>query len=240
MSLIHSIDLNKNSFIKLRNAMNKKSESSILPSYYQILKERKLCYPHNIQFSESSARVGFDNLIIHTVTRLLETISYQKSLAFVSNKPICFEIKYGFDGTTSNSNYKQGFAGQRYDDTYFFNSFMCPLSASCEDQILWKNPSPGGSLYCRPISINFSKESPEITKSEFEILQEQLECLVNQKIDFFSHSDNKIISTILDIKAKCTMVDGKVLNVLADNKASLRCRICKLTYKGYKGMFFSP
>ena len=76
----------------------------IYPSYYALQTVKKQCYPDGIVVDEVCCRVGCDELILHTFSRIIESIN-----AFVDGKNLLFEIKFGFDGCSSNSNYMLNF-----------------------------------------------------------------------------------------------------------------------------------
>ena len=139
------------------------------------------------------------------------------------------------DGTTSGSNYKQAFSSAEIDDTYIFSSFMCPLSLTekSTNAEIFTNHSPGDERKCRPLSIQFEKESNSLTESTYASIQEEL----MQTPYIMVPIGAELVK--VNITAHPTMMDGKCLNVLLENNASQRCRGCSETYKTFKGIFFS-
>lgn len=88
-------------------------------------------------------------------------------------------------------------------------------------KILWTNPTPSSTLYCRPIRFMFTKENAEKIKFEYNsILKfiETLECdIVKKEEQAFE----------ISYEMHCTMIDGAVANVLTGTNCASRCFICK-------------
>lgn len=105
------------------------------------------------------------------------------------------------------------------DRTVFIISFM-PLKIISEDNdILWINERPSSIRYCRPIKFEFTKETPSKTLQEYNFYTEEIRKLVPTIIT----KDEISFTVTHDIK--CTMIDGKVCNVLTDQKSSASCNI---------------
>lgn len=112
-----------------------------------------------------------------------------------------FRCKYGFDGTSANS-YKQKWKHEDSDDSHLFCTSIVPLQLEYENgkQILWRNPLPSSTRFCRPVRLQFIKESEEVTKNEHLIIEEQIKNLKNVNISGFNIKFDVCIS----------MIDGKV------------------------------
>lgn len=106
------------------------------------------------------------------------------------------------------------------DRTVFIISFM-PLKMISEDNdILWINERPLSIRYCRPIKFEFIKETPSKTLQKYNFYTEEIRKLVPTIIT----KDEIWFTVTHDIK--CTMIDGKVCNILTDQKSSAFCNIC--------------
>lgn len=106
------------------------------------------------------------------------------------------------------------------DRTVFIISFV-PLKIISEDNdILWINERPSSIRYCRPIKFEFTKETPSKTLQEYNFYTEEIRKLIPTIIT----KDEISFTVTHDIK--CTMIDGKVCNVLTDQKSSASCNIC--------------
>lgn len=71
-------------------------------------------------------------------------------------------------------------------------------------EVIWFNEGYSSPLFCRPISLEFAKETSEITRQrEAEITSE-----INNLIEFKSSQNDKTIS--INHKMILSMVNGKV------------------------------
>lgn len=160
---------------------------------YNIIHEAKLrCYPPKSDntVTECNAEVKLQFLLNYTIQRILliqdEVI---KSLIVVSRESVRnlnLVCKWGCDGTSGQNAYKQRFDnddGSMSDANIFFTSLV-PLQLISVDQetkntlVVWKNPRPSSTRFCRPIRIQFLHESTEATTSEMEFIKQQESNLV--------------------------------------------------------------
>ena len=79
----------------------------LYPSYYSIGLAKKECYPSGIVTDEVSTRVDCRKLILHTVNRILQSVM---PIDYDITDTIVIELKFGFDGCSSNSNYMLNFS----------------------------------------------------------------------------------------------------------------------------------
>ncbi|KAL4127473.1 hypothetical protein QTP88_011644 [Uroleucon formosanum] len=85
------------------------------------------------------------------------------------------------DGSSGQSEYKQVFNNECDSDSSIFFTSVVPLqlvSGDLDDPnkiILWQNPRPSSSRYCRPIKIQFIHETVDITLQEMEGIENQIE-----------------------------------------------------------------
>lgn len=105
------------------------------------------------------------------------------------------------------------------DQHVFFISIV-PLEVLLGSHILWKNPRPSSTRYCRPLKILFAKESTELVKVEIQNIQAQILEIVPTRLSRFQ----------VDHKLQLTMIDGKVFSVIAETSSQI-CGICKATPK---------
>lgn len=189
------------------------------PSYRKLLEEKKKCYPEDVEVTEKSASVKLQSLLDHTANRILESQSIDHLQAY-AEKEMLLISKWGMDGSSGHSQYKQNFTDNTATDSSLFSISMVPLVLSCNKEQVWENPTPSSTRYCRPIKFEYAKETGEYTKQQDDLMKEQI---------------NSIHETIINIsglqfkvehKLEETMVDGKVCNSLSDNKSAATCYIC--------------
>ena len=74
LALMVDLNLSKYQYLDLR-IQAKKVGSDIFPDYNRVLSVKQQCYPANIEITEHSAAVELQDLLTHTASRLLETLS---------------------------------------------------------------------------------------------------------------------------------------------------------------------
>lgn len=135
-----------------------------------------------ISLTETCAEIQLQSLLDHTVSRILLTQNdVIQSLPYEKIREMFLLCKWGCDGTSGQSTFKQKFSnddGTVTDSSIFYTSLV-PLqlhlimNETNEKKIVWQNPRPSSSRYCRPIKIEFLHETAESTRSEVENIKEQ-------------------------------------------------------------------
>lgn len=211
---------------KMMRMQSKERGADLYPNYHQILEAKKRCYPENMNIKDKSAEVPLQSLLDHTTTRILEI---SQSILTVTDKSLLENVeliaKWGFDGTSEQSQYKQK---AKFNDSDLFITWLVPLQLQTASQeghpiILWRNPRPSSVRFCRPIHFQFVKETKEIIKIERENIEAQISQLIPLTIT------NPVKITV-KYRLTLTMADGKVWSALTDNSSQV-CYICKATPK---------
>lgn len=230
LSLVTEAQLTKHQYLLIKNFVNTKISPNVLPCYQQITEAKKKCYPANINVTASSAEVELQSLFDHTVSRILE--SQKEVLDQIPNEclsNISLFGKWGFDGSTGHSEYKQCFSDPTLEDSSLFVTSYVPLQIvvkltddNCK--ILWKNPRPSSTRYCRPIRFQFLKESTAVSLQEEAYFKDKIDNLQPTVIQI----DNREL--VVSHKLQLSMVDGKICSALSETSTS-RCYICNATPK---------
>lgn len=129
--------------------------------------------------------------------------------------------------------YKQGFTDNIVDidkprDESVFTISLVPLKLLSGDKIIWENPQPSSTKFCRPIKFEFIKESDEIIRRE----KGYIENKINNLFPSYLNGDIVVRHELL-----LTMIDGKASSMLymRDNtKADEFFRYCSTTNNKYK------
>lgn len=209
----------------IRNQI-KPFNKNLYPPYYKVKLAKQLCYPSDIIISEVSAEIKLQSLINHTILRLYEA---QKDVfeAFPfspENKNPVLVVKWGCDGADQHK-YRQKFIEEGASDGSMFSLSMVPLQLYFDNRtsksVLWKNPAPSSTRYCRPIKFFFGKETAEVTRSEVRKIEEQIEKLLPTEVNV----NNLVIN--ITTKMVLSMIDGKVCNSLSSNTSTSTCYLCK-------------
>ena len=142
------------------------------------------------------------------------------------------ETKVGSDGTSGLSVYKLPSNINRKDEASVFLTSIVPMKiyAICKNRqkiLIWKNPKPSSTRYCRPVKIHFTKETKKVAEEENNRLEDCFHNVPDFNINF---TDNLSIPVKFSKKTfSYTMLDGKVINNLTNTKSHSTCRICKAT-----------
>ncbi|KAH9632262.1 hypothetical protein HF086_002897 [Spodoptera exigua] len=201
----------------------------VFPSYECIVKAKKGCYPseEHIVVTQSRAEIELQAILNKTAERLIEAqrevvtsvlpnISPNSSFTLIS--------KWGCDGSSGHSAYKQRFENSEDTDEFLFVYSFVPLRLIDEgNNIIWQNPRPSSTIFCRPIKFIFVKETMEMTKIETNKVLEQINNLEPTSCD--------LAGSEISVKHKLllTMTDGKVCNALTETHSSQKCYICGAT-----------
>ncbi|CAH2102438.1 unnamed protein product [Euphydryas editha] len=205
------------------------------PCYDLILKAKQECYPpkESLRITATCAESNLQCLMDLTVTRLskyLEDVIIR--LNEQERKSLMIICKWGCDGS-QQSKYKQSYDNETDSDANIFMSSFVPLRIVCGKEgskIVWQNPTPSSSRFCRPIRFRFVKETTDITKEEIKYVQESIKQLkktvvmLNEEEFSFGH------------QLKMSMIDGKVCNAATDTKSTSQCYICGATSKTFNDL----
>lgn len=205
---------------ELLHTQAKTRNSDLYPPYYKIAEAKNECYPKGIEISEVGVRIPLQSILNHTVKRLVETFD-ASMFENVGRKGLEMLTKWGMDGASGQSSYKQIFKdddGNCSDQSVFMISMM-PLQIQSADDKLWTNPNPSSTKLCRPICFEFMKESEENTGQHYKNIENQI---------------NKLKPTAIIVgekrirvyhKLNITMIDGKSTGYLTST-ANCNCPIC--------------
>ena len=150
-----------------------------------------------------------------TANRLLKGIEIKDD-----DKDLILVSKWGFDGASNQSNYKQKFVNQEDDDSSIFMGSLLPIKLLYGDNSLWENEIPNSTYYCRPIFFKFMKESIFNVTNEMNVMEAEISSLKD------TTSGGKTISHSLML----TMIDGKITSILSGTSTQC-CDICNATPK---------
>lgn len=217
LALIIDASLSKHDYTVLRQS-SKEIGNDIFPPYDQVLNQKKLCYPTEIDISETLASVKLQALLDHTAKRLFLTKLENFEPSMDSFVLLC---KWGCDGSSGHSQYKQTFENEGDTDANIFLTSLVPLRLIAADSIVWENPRPSSTRFCRPIRFIFSKETPDVVREEVTRMEQEIS---NLKETTFSINDRPISVTHSLV---LSMIDGKVSQALTHTASMAVCPICK-------------
>lgn len=204
----------------------------VFPSFYSLRKAKKACLPldEHVMITETSAEINLQALLNKTTERLVlaqnEVITACSSSGSECSSFILIS-KWGCDGSSGHSTYKQKFTNADDTDEFLFIFSLVPLQLRDESgNIIWQNPRPSSTMYCRPIKFMFAKESTDITVFETNKLLKDISELLPTICCVDGASEVSVKHELV-----LTMVDGKVCNALTETSSAQKCYICGATPK---------
>lgn len=152
------------------------SGADIWPCYNIVREVKSQCRPlkEDILIQESKAEVSLQSLLNHTVRRIVKMqseviIQYMKNVNVTDTEAV-FMCSWGFDGSSGYSAYKQSYASisenVHSNDENLFVTALIPLRLSVASFILWNNLASQSARFCRPIEMEFVRESIDVVKKK--------------------------------------------------------------------------
>lgn len=152
-------------------------------------------------------------------------------------------FKWGCDGSSNHSRYKQVFQEftedneiREYSDSHLFIFSLVPLRLLAKgaeqdaDEIIWNNTLPSSISLCRPIKLIFAKESADLTKKEVDSMKNQIAKLIptvcqldeaNVSVEpklYFSMIDTKVVNDVTGTHSQACYICGRSGKKLNDRK----------------------
>lgn len=206
----------------------KHQNGNIYPPYSHIFEAKKRCYPpeDSLTVTDYGAAIDLQALVDHTTERLFQ-ICDQNKIRQLDEPALEISFKWGLDGASGQSLYKQTFTNDsgKSSDASMFMVAMVPLLIKSHNIVIWKNPQPSSTKFCRPIKFDFMKETPQTTNEQFKFVDGQIDKLRKTTVV----KDGEELETTHRFYS--TMVDGKTINYLAENPSQANCNICRATPK---------
>lgn len=200
LSLIISLNLSKEQYMVLR-LVALENGHNLFPPYNKILEAKKAAYPQDLIINERKCEVSLQSLLDNTCERILSSCDFI-SIDSLSDKIFTLYCKWGFDGSSGYSMYKQAFSEENLSDESIFITSLVPVRIvqTTDNKVVWTNPKPSSTKFCRPIRYQLQHETEEISIIEEEYINRQIKALRPFKSDFGTINFNMML----------TMVDGKV------------------------------
>lgn len=171
LSLIVKCDLSRTNYEVLREN-GKKHNSNIYPPYTDVSRAKDECYPLGIIIDDSSACIPLDELLNHTLKRLLTVIEMPTSTTEIE-----LHCKWGADGSSGYNEFQQKpSTDSSSSDANLFLITVVPIRLvdSKNGTIIWNNPRPSSTRFCRPLRFLYEKESKELVKEQIESVQSEI------------------------------------------------------------------
>ena len=213
----------KNSWQLIRSSV-RDQHANIYPSYHEIHAAKVQCCPDGIHVEPEAPVVPLQDLLDHTARRLVQLQEEVIRLAAdVQHQRLQLISKWGLDGSSGHSSYKEG--GVQDQRQYFslIVTSVVPLRLILNKCIVWQNPAPSSTRFCRPLKLEYAMETSERCREEVQHWKTQIQAL--------SETDISLPSLHLAVEHKLllTMLDGKAVNAITDTSSQQRCSLCGAT-----------
>ncbi|XP_065079189.1 uncharacterized protein LOC135702117 [Ochlerotatus camptorhynchus] len=172
-----------------------------------------------------STSVTVRDLVQNDITRLVELKEVEskvKTLAKSGEVLACkLHVTGGPDSATGFSHYNQdGILGQ--DDSLLSEHYMSLLLVAENGDEIWRNPNPQSDTFCRPRSLNWTKETDKLSKHMFDQFFREIDEMNENPLDVqISGITMKIM-----VSGMYTLIDGKVANAIVNNRNTHACPLC--------------
>ena len=215
-------NLTKAQYENTRALLGEAGLLEVLPAYNNLRGSKAKCIPFGLQVTETGSRVPLASLLQHTASRILEGISATELESFDSE--LTLVAKWGCDGSSGHSIYKQAFAAHGVSDDSIFLTSMVPLQIRTrrdETISVWQNPRPSSTRLCRMIDFQYVKETKDVILAEVSRVEKEIAELRRTEVTVRGKSFYFQFELIF------SMIDGKVLNYVNQTPSMNVCSICK-------------
>ena len=233
--------LSKNVYTNMR-LESKACGADIWPPYNELRALKAECRPPKeiISIQETEAEVPIQFLLDHTSERL---VKLQKKVILEAMQRMNYTVmdvvvlcSSGLDRSTGHSIYKQSYKSVHHEidiqDNDLLATVLIPLQLITKDNmILWSNRASQSARFCRPIKLQYVKESVEIIIRQKKYIDQQIDNL--QVFNIFVDENHCIR---IHYAVFFTLIDGKVLNAITDTKSMQTCPICHATPKQFNDL----
>ena len=211
--------------------------ADVFPAYNHIRSAKERCYPADVTVTAARAEVPLQSLLAHTAERLVKLQEPVIRQVAGEDGTVALELvcKWGYDGSSSQSQYKQSGVS---NDGQIFHTSLVPLQLTRGDSVVWQNRTPSSTRFCRPLKLEYVKETKEINISEDGYWNEQISQLqphtvrLDKEPDDDSETDSGTdhVDVIITFHLLETMIDGKV-HANVTRTSTQCCTICKASPK---------
>ena len=196
------------------------------------MKAKKECYPRDISIRQVSAEQPLQSLLDHTSQRLILNDSVKEKLvSTLIQKPnesledMQLKCKWGFDGSTGQSRYKQRFNEHGFSDKNLFSTMLVPLELTYRSTVIWSNPVSSSTRFCRPIKLLYESENSDLVRAERSRVENQVKELTRTVVKFVRDQDEYELG--IQHNLRLTMIDGSAVDAISNNSSHRVCNICK-------------
>ena len=163
------------------------------------------------------------SLINHTAYRIVSLQEDVVRQVAGEREDVTVELvcKWGFDGATAQSSYKQLGTSSPTEDSQVLFTSLVPLQLTAGDDIIWHNRTPSSSRFARPLKLEYCRETAQRSREEASYWKEQISQLEQHQIQLGGLKVNVTFRLLL------TMIDGKVQAAITETSSTAVCTVCQ-------------
>lgn len=239
LSFLLDRSLSKDDYVSMR-LLVKRQGADIFPMYDSVRNAKAFCRPPEaaLSITECEAKVSLQSLLDHTAKRIFDLqkdvlLQYVQQFTDNTDLETVLICSWGFDGSSGHSPYKQKYRDAKLDrsDENLFATTLIPLRwLTNSNVILWNNRASQSVRFCRPINLQYVKETADIIRKQKESVEAEINQLRPLQVDLNNVKIHIHFSLCL------TLIDDKVLNILTNTNSTLTCPICHATPKQFNDL----
>ena len=116
------------------------------PSYNKVGEAKSRCYLPDVKVTETTVEVPLQSLLNHRTSRILPTQNLViNSLPQKQIQNLQLSVKWGFDGSSGQRQYKQKFNDENASDSHKSLTSLSQLRLPCSEDsnlVILQNPKP--------------------------------------------------------------------------------------------------
>ena len=214
--------------VQLEPVISPISRAQTFPSKLQYQQEITLVFTRSHCFPTSRSKRS--RLTAASKSSLqVQCLHYSLNRDWKNSSPSILSVtsKFGLDGSGCHIRH------QKLDNddvpgtlsTNYFGAFWCPLQLKANDEVVWENPLPNSTLYCRPVCLMRGKETRENVEDHFKPIMDDI-LRVEEESSVITNG------TAHDLSVQCeiSMIDGKMVDLIQGDSGSF-CHYCDARVK---------
>ena len=113
----------------------------------------------------------------------------------------------------------------RQNEESFFQTAIDPLKLVINKKDVWINSKCSSSHLCRPLHLQYQKETKAVTVNEDNRIREEIMNLLELPINF-TYEDGTNLSVSRGYNVNIIMLDGKAVNAITNANSTQTCNVC--------------
>ena len=221
-AMMYNLNLSTNQYQELRLFLMK-FKFEIPPRNLNDVYKKSLL--PNITSDTIKTECHIKELVTNTVSSLLVACNWEDPSPTPSTLSIT--SKFGLDGSGSHNIRHQKANEEDVPGTTsisYIGAFWCPLMLKVKDEVVWDNPLPNSTLYCRPVCLMHGKEERKNIEEHFKPIMDNITSLEEESTPLIRGT----IAHDLDVTCEISMVDGKMIDLIHGDSGSF-CHYCDVT-----------